>query len=64
MDEELELDFDRFIYEEITVLGGDSFYARVGCYHKHREEVTSVVTGQPVALLCLDCNQQLPVGMP
>ena len=63
-DGELELDFDRFEYDKIETFGGDSYFLKVGCHHRNREDVESVVTGRIVAVLCLDCGDQLPAGMP
>lgn len=60
---ELELDFERFQYEEIVVFGGDSFWVKVGCWHRNTEPVWSVA-GPQVATLCLDCDAQLPVQLP
>lgn len=64
--DDLELDFDRFIYEKSETLAGDVHYARVGCYHRDVMPVRSVITNRPVAMLCMDCDEQLPVmkGMP
>jgi hypothetical protein len=32
------------------------------CYHQNKVEVESSVTGEVLALLCLDCDKQLPVN--
>jgi len=57
---ELELDYERFIYEEVNTLGGETFYIKVGCHHRNVEDVKNLHTGTVVARLCLDCDTQLP----
>lgn len=58
---ELELDFERFVYEQIETLGGDIFYVRVGCKHVDAVDVESLLTQEVVARWCPDCSTQLPV---
>ena len=57
---ELELDFERFEYQETSTLGGDSYYVKVGCRHREPLPVRSVAS-EVVAMLCTDCDGQLPV---
>ncbi len=59
--DEWELDFDRFIYEEEVTFGGEVTHIRVGCRHRNTEPVKNALTGEPVATLCIDCDEQLPV---
>lgn len=59
MSDPWELD-DRFIYDEITTLGGDTQYVRVGCHHRNRMDVRNIHTDIVVAQLCVDCDTQLP----
>jgi hypothetical protein len=59
---ELELDFDRFEYQKIETMAGDTHYVKVACRHLHPEPVRSVVTGEIIAMLCPDCDQQLPIA--
>ena len=61
MSDDLEIDFERFIYEKIETFGGDSYYLRVGCNHINVEDVRNLHTGTVVARLCIDCDTQLPV---
>ena len=64
MSGELEIDEERFIYEKVETLGGDSWYIKVGCHHRHTDSVRNLLTNSEVARLCLDCNAQLPVEGP
>lgn len=61
MNDDLELDFDRFEYVKVRTLSGEVHYTKVGCRHRNVEPVRNIVTGEPVANICLDCNDQLPV---
>lgn len=58
---ELELDFERFEYEKVETLAGDTYYVKVACRHRYPEPVRSAVTGDVIALLCPDCDKQLPI---
>lgn len=61
-DDELELDFDRFEYEKVETLSGDTYYLKIHCRHRNTEPVRNVLTGHQVASLCLDCDIQLPAS--
>lgn len=65
MSGELEVDHDRFIYEEVHEFGrAEPFWIRVGCHHRHVEDVKNLHTHTVVARLCIDCDTQLPVEGP
>jgi hypothetical protein len=53
MDDDLELDFERFVYRQTRTPAGDMLYVRVGCQHRHVEQLQS--RGEDFTI-CLDCN--------
>lgn len=60
--DDLEVDHERFIYEEVHVFGSPGpIHVKVGCRHRNPESVRNLLTGTEVARLCPDCNTQLPV---
>lgn len=62
MSGELELDHERFIYEEVYEFGSaDPIYIKVGCHHRNVEDVKNLLTGTVVSRLCIDCDSQLPI---
>lgn len=51
---------DRFEWEEVRTFGGATQYIKTACRHFGAIPVESCVTGETVAILCTDCDEQLP----
>jgi len=57
------LDFDRFEYEVVHTLGSaDPIFIQGPCKHRPQSLEPVLSGGQEVAVLCVDCDLQLPAG--
>jgi hypothetical protein len=56
-------DEQRFDWVEVSDLAGRAWFVRGRCHHIEPVPVTSVLDpGHEVAVLCPDCDAQLPAG--
>lgn len=46
--------------EVVTFDSNRTMWLRGRCYHRRTAQVTSTVTGELLAYLCLSCDSQLP----